>query len=64
MPDYDSLYHRLYGHPRVGAQLLRDFVAGSWLDDLDLGGMELLNAKFQAGTRERRSESPVWWLRR
>jgi hypothetical protein len=32
-------------------RLLRDFVAGPWPDDLDLGGMERLNAKFQTVDR-------------
>jgi hypothetical protein len=46
MPDHDSLYHRLFDHPDMVAQLLREFVAGSRLDDLDLAGMTRENAKF------------------
>lgn len=44
MPDQDSLYHRLFDHPQMVAQLLREFVAGPWLDDLDLDGMTRENA--------------------
>jgi hypothetical protein len=34
--------------------MMREFVAGPWLDDLDLDGMERMNAKFHAETSERR----------
>jgi hypothetical protein len=60
MPDRDSLYHRLFTHPGVVAQLLREFVSGPWLDDLDLDGMERLNAKFHAETAERREGDMIW----
>jgi len=35
-PDHDALYHRFFSDPAVVAQLLREFVAGPWLDGLDL----------------------------
>jgi Putative transposase, YhgA-like/Domain of unknown function (DUF4351) len=60
MPDRDSLYHRLFTHPGVVAQLLREFVSGPWLDDLDLDGMKRLNAKFHAETAERREGDMIW----
>jgi hypothetical protein len=41
------------------AQLLREFFAGPWLDDLDLDGMERLNAKFHADTSERRDRDMI-----
>lgn len=46
------------------AQLLRDFVAGPWLDDLDLDGMERLNARFHAETSERRDGDMIWRIPR
>ena len=64
MPDHDSLYHRLFNHPGMVAQLLRDFVSGPWLDDLDLDGMERLNAKFHAETSERRDGDMIWRIPR
>ena len=64
MPDYDGLYHRLFSHPRMVAEMLREFVAGPWLDDLDLDGMERLNAKFHAGTSERRDGDMIWRIPR
>jgi hypothetical protein len=64
MPDHDTLYHRLFSHPGMVAQLLREFVAGPWLDDLDLEGMERLNAKFHAETSERRDGDMIWRIPR
>jgi len=64
MPDHDALYHRLFSHPGMVAQLLCEFVAGPWLDDLDLDGMERLNAKFHAGTSERRDGDMIWRIPR
>ena len=46
------------------AQLLREFVAGPWLDDLDLDGMERLNAKLHAETSERRDADMIWRIPR
>jgi len=64
MPDHDALYHRLFSHPGMVAQLLREFVAGPWLDDLDLDGMERLNAKFHGETSERRDGDMIWRIPR
>jgi hypothetical protein len=63
-PDYDALYHRLFSHPGVVAQLLRGFVAGPWLDDLDLDGMERLNSTFHAETGEHRRGDMIWRIPR
>jgi hypothetical protein len=63
-PDHDGLYHRLFSDPAVTAQLLTTFVRGAWLDDLDLDGMERLNAKFHADTGERREGDMVWRIPR
>jgi predicted transposase YdaD len=60
MTGHDALYHRLFSHPGMVAQLLRDFVAETWLGELDLDGMERINAKFHAGTGERRESDVVW----
>jgi hypothetical protein len=64
MPDHDTRYHRLFNHPFMVAELLREFVAGPWLDDLDLDGMERLNAKFHAETSERRDGDMIWRIPR
>ena len=64
MPDQDTLYHRLFDHPEMVAQLLREFVAGPWLDDLDLDGMTRENAKYHAATGDRREGDMVWRIPR
>jgi hypothetical protein len=62
--DHDGLYHRLFSHPGVVAQLLRGFVDGPWLADLDLDRIERLNAKFHAETGERREGDMIWRIPR
>jgi len=62
--DHDALYHRLFSHPGVVAQLLDEFVAGPWLDGLDLAGMERLNTKFHADTGQRREGDMIWRIPR
>jgi hypothetical protein len=64
MTDHDGLYHRLFSDPRLVAELLRGFVAGPWLDDLDVDGMTRLNAKFHAPTLERRDSDVIWCIPR
>ncbi len=63
-PDHDALYHRFFSDPAVVAQLLREFVAGPWLDGLDLDGIERLNTKFHADTGGRRESDLVWRIPR
>ncbi len=63
-PDHDALYHRFFGDPAIVAQLLREFVAGPWLDGLDLDRMERLNTKLHAETGERREGDLVWRIPR
>jgi hypothetical protein len=63
-PDHDALYHRFFSDPAIVAQLLREFVAGPWLDGLDLDGLERLNTKFHADTGERRAGDLVWRIPR
>jgi hypothetical protein len=64
MPDSDSLYHRLFDHPEMVAELVREFLAGPWLDDLDLDGMTRENAKYHAATGDRRDGDMVWRIPR
>lgn len=62
--DYDGFYRRLFSHPEVVAQLLRSFVDGPWIKDLDLDAMERLNTKFHADTGERRESDLIWRIPR
>jgi hypothetical protein len=60
MPDHDALYHRLFSHPGMVAQLLREFVAEPWLDDLDLDAMQRVNARFHGRAGIRRDGDVIW----
>ncbi len=59
-PDHDALYHRFFSDPAIVAQLLREFVAGPWLEGLDLDGLERVSTKFHADTGEQRAGDMVW----
>ena len=60
MADHDALYHRLFSHAGMVAQLLREFVAEPWLEELDLAAMERVNAKFHGPAGERRDGDVIW----
>jgi hypothetical protein len=62
--DHDSLYHLLFSHPGVVAQLLRGFAADIALGDFELEGMERLNTKFHAATGHRREGDMIWRIPR
>jgi hypothetical protein len=67
--DYDALYHRLFSHPGIVGQLLIDFIGGPGGAGIDLGevnleGMERLNAKFHAHTGQRREGDMIWRIPR
>jgi hypothetical protein len=47
-PDHDALYQRFFSDPAVVAQLLREFVAGDWLDGLDLWKIRRTRASLSA----------------
>lgn len=64
MADHDSLYRRLFDNPDMVGELLREFLAGPWLDDLDLGGMTRENATFHAAAGDRRESDMVWRIPR
>jgi hypothetical protein len=64
MADHDSLYHRLFDHPYVVAELLREFLTDVPLDGLDLDGMTRENARFDAGTGNRRDGDMIWRIPR
>jgi len=64
MADHDGLYNLLFDHPDVVAELLREFLAGPWLNDLDLDSMTRENAKFHAATGDRREGDMIWRIPR
>ena len=60
MPDHDSIYHRLFSHPQMVADLLREFLEPSILAELDLAQMERQNVKYHAHSGKRREGDVVW----
>ena len=62
MPDSDSIYHRLFSHPRMVEELVREFVPEALAAGLDFSGLQRVNAKFHIGRRSaRRREADVIW---
>jgi hypothetical protein len=62
VPDSDSLYHRLFAHPRMVEGLVREFVPRGLVAGLDFSGLQRVNPKFHSGRRSaRRREGDVIW---
>jgi len=62
MAEHDSLYHRLFSHPVMVEQLVRDFLPDAMAVGLDFGGMERVVAKFHDRTGQRRDSDVIWRL--
>ena len=61
---YDPSYRRLFSHPRMVEDLLKRYVAGEWLDQLDFSTLELVPAHYvDAKTLEDRENDLIWRLR-
>ncbi|MEO5371841.1 MAG: Rpn family recombination-promoting nuclease/putative transposase [Magnetococcus sp. DMHC-1] len=58
--DDDSIYHRIFSHPEMVADLLRNFLEPNLLTELDLSHMRRMNTKFTARTGQRRRGDVVW----
>jgi hypothetical protein len=62
VPDSDSLYHRLFAHPRMVEELVREFVPQGLVAGLDFSGLQRVNPKFHSGRRSaRQREGDVIW---
>ena len=62
MPDSDSLYHRLFSHPHMVEDLVREFVPCEMAASLDFRGLQRVNPKFHPNRRSaRRREADVIW---
>jgi len=62
VPDSDSLYHRLFAHPRMVEGLVCEFVPRRLVADLDFSGLQRVNPKFHPSRRSaRRREADVIW---
>lgn len=62
MADHDALYHRLFSHPLMVEQVVRDFVPEAMAVGLDFGRMERVGAKFHGRSGRRREGDVIWRL--
>ncbi len=62
MTDHDSLYHRLFSHPLLVEQIVREFVPEAMAAGLDFTRMQKVAAKFHARTGSRREGDVIWRL--
>lgn len=58
----DSLYHRLFSHPVMVEQLVREFLTDVVTTDLDFSAMERVVAKFHGPSGDRREGDVIWRL--
>src|ERR1700758_5375904 len=62
MLDSDSLYHRLFSHPQMVEELVREFVPDAVAAGLDFSRLQRINTKFHVDRESaRRRESDVIW---
>lgn len=62
MAKADALYHRLFLHPLMVEQLLREFVPDVMATGLDFARLERVVAKFHDRTGQRRESDVIWRL--
>lgn len=60
MSGSDALYHRLFSHPLMAEQLVREFVPEAMAVGLDFARMERINAKFHDRDGKRREGDVIW----
>ncbi|NBC32669.1 MAG: transposase [Alphaproteobacteria bacterium] len=60
MPGADQIYHRLFSHPLMVEQLVRDFVPDAMAAGLDFQGMERVSAKSYGQSGARREGDVIW----
>ncbi len=62
MTGHDALYHRLFSHPLMLEQVVREFVPEAMAVGLDFSRMERVVAKFHGRAGQRREGDVVWRL--
>ena len=61
---HDEHYKRLFAFPRLVEDLLRGFVGGDWIDDVDFSTLDKLSAEYVSDERRARRGDTVWRVRR
>lgn len=64
MPESDSLYHRLFSHPRMVEEIVREFVPEALASGLDFSALQRVNPKFHTARRtaQHRESDVIWRL--
>src|ERR1700758_230447 len=64
MLDSDSLYHRLFSHPQMVEELVREFVPDAVAAGLDFSRLQRINPKFHVDreSAQRRESDVIWKL--
>ena len=63
MQEHDAAYKALFSDPNLVADLIQGFVGHSWVHELDLSSLELVNAGFVSEQFQRRESDVVWRVR-
>ena len=63
MASHDAGYKRLFSNPRLVADLLVGFVREPWVQQLDLGTLERVNASYVSDDLREREDDLVWRVR-
>ena len=60
---HDPVYRRIFSHARMIEDVLRRFVTGPWLGQLDFSTLELVPARYVSRFLDQRESDVVWRLR-
>ena len=63
MANHDHGYKLMFSHPAMVEDLLRGFVPGEWVDELDFSTLEKVNASFVSDHLRAREDDLVWRVR-
>ena len=61
---HDEVYKRLFAFPRMVEDLLRGFVQGEWVEEVDFSTLQKLSAEYVGEDLRRRYGDTVWRVRR
>ncbi|MBF0545261.1 MAG: Rpn family recombination-promoting nuclease/putative transposase [Candidatus Riflebacteria bacterium] len=63
MPDHDHSYKKLFSHPKMVEDLLRGFVHGEWVDQLDFSTLEPFPSEHVTDCFRDRRDDIIWRIR-
>ncbi|KAF0809759.1 transposase [Alcanivorax sp. S71-1-4] len=63
MDDHDTSYRLLFSHVEMIRELLRGFVPGDWVSELDLDSLEKMNGSYVSDDLRSRHSDAVWRVR-